>query len=189
MDRRTFIAALGATSALAFARRASRRGPWPSRPRRQRRCRARRPAGAHVLLLHGERARNSPPARARHRPARRIALEAQRLFRRKPGARPRGLSRLRPRARGDRPRRLVGTSALHLDTVRFLADGVIHGLASFPYGNNSVGYFALCDQPAGRRLSERPGFPRPAASGRQMRADADAYLARLEAFGTALDDE
>ena len=64
---------------------------------------------------------------------------------------------------------LSQTSALHYDTVRFLAGSIVEGLSRFPYGSNGGRLCALCDQPAGRRLPGDSRLPRPAASGRQRR--------------------
>jgi len=81
---------------------------------------------------------------------------------------------------------LSETGALHCDTVRFLAGSVIEGLSRFPYGSNGVGYAPYVISQQDGAYQSIPDFldqRHPVANA----ADADAYLARLEAFGTALD--
>ena len=77
---------------------------------------------------------------------------------------------------------LPETSRLHYDTVVYLVDSAIEGLAGFPYGNNGFGYSPYVISQQDGAYQSIPDF-----LDQQHRvtnaAEADAYLARLEAFG------
>jgi len=188
MDRRTFIAALGASSALALT-------GLPARALAQ----AAQPAAAgtadaeiaglldrmfyHVMETSPEFATmlglDTGP---------RAALKS-RLSDYSPASQARELAAFRGFDRemqGIDRGELSEASALHYDTVRFLGNNVIHGLATFPYGSNAVGYAPYVISQQDGAYQNVPDFldqhHRIANA-----ADADAYLARLEAFGTALD--
>ena len=190
MDRRTFIAALGATSALAFA------GGFPARALAQA---APQPAtgGADAQLaalldrIFYNFMETSPEFATQLGldTGPRAALRSQ-LSDFSAASQARDLAAFRGYEREleamDRAA-LSDPSALHYDTVRFLAANVVRGLAGFPYGSNSIGYspYVISQQDGAYQFI--PDFldqhHRVANA-----ADADAYLARLEAFGRALDD-
>ena len=75
---------------------------------------------------------------------------------------------------------------LHYDTVRYLVDTNVSAQADFPYGANGFGFSPYVISQQDGAYQNVPDF-----LDQQHRvtnaADADAYLARLEAFGTALD--
>ena len=81
---------------------------------------------------------------------------------------------------------LSETSALHHDCARYLTDGIVEGGEKFPYGNNGVGYTPYVISQQDGAYQSVPDFldsQHPIKDG----ADADAYLARLSGFATALD--
>ncbi|MGE0178740.1 MAG: DUF885 family protein [Sphingomonas sp.] len=77
-------------------------------------------------------------------------------------------------------------SRLHYDTVRYLVDSNVAATAGFPYGANGFGFSPYVISQQDGAYQNIPDF-----LDQQHRvtnaADADAYLARLEAFGGALD--
>jgi uncharacterized protein (DUF885 family) len=82
--------------------------------------------------------------------------------------------------------RLTGAGSLHYDTVQYMVTRSIAGAERFPYGNNGFGYspYVLSQQDGAYQ-----GVPDFLDQQHPVRdaADADAYLARLAAFATALD--
>ena len=81
---------------------------------------------------------------------------------------------------------LSETSALHHDCASYLTDGIVEGGEKFPYGNNGVGYTPYVISQQDGAYQSVPDFldsQHPIKDG----ADADAYLARLSGFATALD--
>ncbi|HEV2818208.1 MAG TPA: DUF885 family protein [Allosphingosinicella sp.] len=82
--------------------------------------------------------------------------------------------------------RLTGASPLHYDTVQYMVTRQIEAVARFPYGNNGFGFspYVLSQQDgAYQGLPDFLDQQHPVHDA----ADADAYLARLDAFATALD--
>ena len=77
-------------------------------------------------------------------------------------------------------------SRLHYDTVRYLVDTNVSASVEFPYGANGFGFTPYVISQQDGAYQNVPDF-----LDQQHRvtnaADAEAYLARLEAFGTALD--
>lgn len=75
---------------------------------------------------------------------------------------------------------------LHYDTVRYLVDTSVSAGADFPYGSNGFGFSPYVISQQDGAYQNVPDFldQRHRVSNA---AEADAYLARLEAFGTALD--
>ncbi|MGQ0660614.1 DUF885 domain-containing protein [Sphingosinicella sp.] len=77
-------------------------------------------------------------------------------------------------------------SRLHYDTVSYMVGSNVSALADFPYGANGFGFSPYVISQQDGAYQNVPDF-----LDQQHRvtnaADADAYLARLEAFGTALD--
>ena len=75
---------------------------------------------------------------------------------------------------------------LHYDTVRYLVDTNVSASADFPYGANGFGFSPYVISQQDGAYQNVPDF-----LDQQHRvsnaAEADAYLARLEAFGRALD--
>ncbi|MBC7987296.1 MAG: DUF885 family protein [Sphingomonadaceae bacterium] len=82
--------------------------------------------------------------------------------------------------------RLSAASTLHYDTVGYLIDSAVEGLAGFPYGNNGIGYSPYVISQQDGAYQAIPDFL-DQQHGVTNAAEADAYLARLEAFATALD--
>ena len=81
---------------------------------------------------------------------------------------------------------LSETSALHYDTVSFLGANIISGLSTFSYGSNAIGYSPYVISQQDGAYQSVPDFLNQHHRVANA-ADADAYLTRLEAFSTALD--
>jgi len=77
-------------------------------------------------------------------------------------------------------------SRLHYDTVRTMVDSNVEALTDFPYGANGFGFSPYVISQQDGAYQSVPDFLDQQHRVRSA-ADADAYLARLEAFGTALD--
>ncbi len=186
MDRRTFLASTAAASAYALlAGRVMAQGTQPA---------AANPADAALNRvmdrIFDELMENAPEyatglgldtgARA--------ALKS-RLADYSPAAQAHQLGQFRANQRAlaaiDRTA-LSERSRLHYDTVRYLVDSNVTALADFPYGANGFGYSPYVISQQDGAYQNVPDF-----LDQQHRvtnaAEADAYLARLEAFGTALD--
>jgi uncharacterized protein (DUF885 family) len=82
---------------------------------------------------------------------------------------------------------LTGLSAVNYDTLAFLLEGTDAANRRFKYGGEGVGYPYALSQ-LGGAYQDVPDF---LGSKHQIAAksDADAYLARLEAFATAIDQD
>jgi uncharacterized protein (DUF885 family) len=187
MDRRTFIGALGATSALAF-------GGLPARAIAQAAAQPAGTADARLAALLERMFYNvmeTSPEFATQLgldTGERAALRSK-LSDYSPASQARDLATFQGYDRElkaiDRSQ-LSEASALHYDTVGFLGSNIIHGLSTFNYGNNSIGYSPYVISQQDGAYQSIPDFldqhHRVANA-----ADADAYLARLEAFETALD--
>jgi len=82
---------------------------------------------------------------------------------------------------------LTGAGPLQYDTVQYMVTRQIEAAARFPYGNNGFGFspYVLSQQDgAYQGIPDFLDQQHPV----QGAADADAYLARLAAFATALDE-
>lgn len=183
MDRRTFIAALGATSALAALPKAAL---------------AQAPAAgsadaalADVLnRMFFYLMENSPEfATSLGLDTGERASWKSRLSDYSPESQARALADNRRFAAEiaaiDRAQ-LSERSALYYDTIRFLGRQVVEGLSTFSYGSNSFGYSPYVISQQDGAYQSIPDFLDQQHAVRSA-SDADAYLARLEAFGTALD--
>lgn len=186
MDRRTFIASLGATSALAFT------GGFPAAAFAQ--AGAATGAGAPLAglmdrMFYGFMETSPEFATSLGLDTGPRAALKSRLTDYSPAAQARQLGAFRgyqAELRAMDRAALPETSKLHYDTVSYLVDSAIEGLAGFPYGNNGFGYSPYVISQQDGAYQSIPDF-----LDQQHRvgnaAEADAYLARLEGFATALD--
>lgn len=181
MDRRTFIASLGATSALTLL---------PSAALGQ------AAAGSADAALSGLLDRmflyfmetNPEFSTMLGLDTGEHAAWKSQLTDYSPEAQARGLAdnrRFKTELVGIDRARLSDSHKLHYDTVRFLGDSILEGLA-VPYGNNGVGYTPYVISQQDGAYQSIPDFLDQHHAVRSA-GDADAYLARLDAFGAALD--
>jgi uncharacterized protein (DUF885 family) len=181
MDRRTFIASLGATSALALLPSAALGQAATGSPD------AALTGLLDRMFLYFMETNPEYSTMLGLDTGEHAAWKSQ-LTDYSPEAQTRGLAdnrRFKTEMEGIDRAQLSETRKLHYDTVRFLGDSLIEGFA-VPYGNNGVGYSPYVISQQDGAYQSIPDFLDQHHAVRTA-ADADAYLARLEAFGTALD--
>ena len=86
-----------------------------------------------------------------------------------------------------RPRAALPADKISYDTINFVTEGSVDAVDAFDYGGGGVGSPYVLSQLTGAYQ----GIPDFLDSQHPIKtkADADAYLARLTAFGTALDQD
>ncbi|WP_114952488.1 DUF885 domain-containing protein [Sphingosinicella terrae] len=186
MDRRTFIAALGATSGLAML------GGAPARAAFQAATAGSADAALSALLdrmfFHVMETNPEFATMLGLDTGERAGLRS-RLSDYSPQSQARELAAFRSFAVDldaiDRSQ-LSEASRLHRDAVTFLTASAIEGLAEFPYGSNAIGYVPYVISQQDGAYQSIPDFldQHHRISGPE---DAVTYLARLEAFAIALD--